>query len=112
MLKLFLVSVDVLKHENGLYATIVISSCFIIKVFINLFFLCNKYDLVYNTLPCYFVRVIFDFVVIVPITTYLALDERCHWITAAYVAGLIIISEIIVLTCCVNDARLRVLVLK
>ena len=105
IIKLFLISIDLISDNEAQVASALITTSFAIKIFICFCFLASKNDLAHNAMPCYIVRIIFDCLIIIPLTLYFTLTSGCHWLTAVIVAILIGISELVSFTCCINDAR-------
>ena len=105
IIKLFLISIDLIADGEAVLATALICVSFALKIFICLCFLLSKNDLSHNAFPCYLIRLIYDMLIIVSLTLYFTITSQCHFITAITVGLLLVISESIIFTCCVNDAR-------
>lgn len=104
-LKIYFIFVEQFVKPDSLTGSLVVLAPFAFKLMIPPCFLCGKVkSQIYYTNACYIVRVIFDILIIVPLTIFMTIIGEVHWATIAIVIGILLIANLITCCFCVWDS--------
>ena len=104
-LKLFFVFVEQFIEPDTWWGSFIICAAFLLKLAIPPFFLCarTRQQLYYMNF-CYVVRIIYDVLVICPLTVFMVLIDYVHWAVLIIVPVMLICANLCTCCLCIWDS--------